>query len=256
MERKTFDTNEFEGRLKITNFGSKDTILEKINIYLEKYNGEEKENLYEIEKETSNSLLLNFHKNTEIANYISRKLKLLQLGNKNFSKLNCHVTIKVINPNQKKKDDEKKEKDEKDEKNSQKENKEKKKRTKNSDIYNIDTKNNPRLNKILSKSLNFNRRNINKYLSPDNNKMKIYESIFLNGGPYMDKNDIEKENFRKNKAQMINKKEFIPYISKQTVLKNAHMIENYLSLEPARPNNFQFREVQKSKWVGEHNFYV
>ena len=72
----------------------------------------------------------------------------------------------------------------------------------------------------------------------------------------MDKNDIEKENLRKNKAQMINKKEFIPYISKQTVLKNAHMIENYLSLEPARPNNFQFREVQKSKWVGEHNFYV
>jgi len=244
-ERKTFDENEFEGSIKITNFPSKEKIIEKINLYLEKYKKEEKENFYEIEKETSTSLLLNFHKNTEMANYVIRKLKLLQMENQNYSKLNCHLAIKVIN--QREKNEEGK---------SVKSNKSY--RTKKTDysVYNIDTKNNPRMNKLLDKSLNFNRRNINQYLSPDNNKMKIYESIFLNGGPYIEKNDIAKEEARKNKAQWLNKKGFIPYIGKETILKNSHMIENYLSKEPAQDNNFHFREIQKSKWVGKNNFYV
>ncbi len=87
--------------------------------------------------------------------------------------------------------------------------------------------------------------------------MKIYESIFLGGGPYLDKYDFIKEDARKNKAQWINKKGFIPYIGKETILKNAHMIENYLSLEPANPNNvYNFRQIQKSKWVGKDNFYA
>jgi len=247
-ERKTFDENEFEGSIKITNFPSKEKIIEKINLYLEKYKKEEKENFYEIEKETSTSLLLNFHKNTEMANYVIRKLKLLQMENQNYSKLNCHLAIKVINQ---------REKNEKNEEGkSVKSNKSY--RTKKTDysVYNIDTKNNPRMNKLLDKSLNFNRRNINQYLSPDNNKMKIYESIFLNGGPYIEKNDIAKEEARKNKAQWLNKKGFIPYIGKETILKNSHMIENYLSKEPAQDNNFHFREIQKSKWVGKNNFYV
>ena len=253
--RKNIDTNEFEGKVKITGFPSKDSIIEKINIYLEKYKTEENANLYEIEKETSSSILINFHKNTELANLIIRKLKLLQMGNKNFSKLNCHLSIKVISPKQ----NEKKEKKETTEKNEQKEkspNKNKKKEYK-KDVYNIDTKNNPKMNKILSKSLNFNKKNINKYMSPQNNKMKIYESIFLGGGPYLDKYDFIKEDARKNKAQWINKKGFIPYIGKETILKNAHMIENYLSLEPANPNNvYNFRQIQKSKWVGKDNFYA
>ena len=93
--------------------------------------------------------------------------------------------------------------------------------------------------------------------SLQNNKMKIYESIFLGGGPYLDKYDFIKEDARKNKAQWINKKGFIPYIGKETILKNSHMIENYLSLEPASPNNvYNFRQIQKSKWVGKDNFYA
>ena len=111
------------------------------------------------------------------------------------------------------------------------------------------------MNKLIGKSLNFSKRNINKYLSPENNKMKIYESIFL-GGPYLEKAEYERAEARKNKAQWINKKGFNQYISKQTILKNSHMIENYLSLEPAQDNNFNFRPIQKTKWVGKTDFFA
>lgn len=40
--RKSYDENEFEGSIKITNFPSKEKIIEKINLYLEKYKKEEK----------------------------------------------------------------------------------------------------------------------------------------------------------------------------------------------------------------------
>jgi hypothetical protein len=255
--RKNVDTNEFEGRVKITGFPSKEAVLEKINGYIEKYKSDEKEKLYEIEKETSSSILLNFHKNTEMANLVIGKLKLLQMGNQNFSKLNCHLSIKVISPNQNEKNEKKEEnekKEDKKEKSPDKKSQEKNKNRRN-EVYNIDTKNNPRLNKLLSKSLNFNRKNMNKYMNPDSNKMKIYESIFLNGGPYVDKFDYVKDDARKNKAQWLNKKGFIPYISKETILKNAHMIDNILYKEPANYNPFKFRPVQKSKWVGKNDFY-
>ena len=248
--RKNKDTNEFEGRVKITGFSSKESLLEKINLYLESYKSEEKESLYVIEKETSKSILLNFKKNTELANYIIRKLKLLQMGNQNFAKLNCHLAIKVISPNQNEKS-EKKEKSENENENEKSPKKTKKNDYK--DIYNIDAKNNPKMNKLLNKSLNFNKRNMNKYLSPENNKMKIYESIFL-GGPYLEKSEFEYKDHMKNKAQWINKKGFIPYISKQTILKNAHMIENILSKEPDQPKVFNFRQIEKSKWVGKNDF--
>ena len=286
--RKNFDTNEFEGKVKIIGFPSKESLIEKIDSYLNKYK-EGNENIYEIEKETSTSILLNFQKNTEMANLIIRKLKLLQMGNKNFEKLKCHLAINVISPKPKEKKDTKEVedtkdandiKDTKDSKNKKdtknakdkkdikdtKDTKQKsrnspiknkiKKKEYNSDIYNIDAKNNPRMNKLIGHSSNFMRKNINKYLSPDNNKMKIYESIFL-GGPYVEKSDFAYEDHRKNKAQWINQKGFIPYISKQTILKNAHMIDNILYKEPAQKyNSYNFRQVEKTKWVGKTGFYA
>ena len=257
QSRKNFDTNEFEGKVKISGFISKETIIEKIDNYLSKYKTEEKDNLYDIEKDTSSSILLNFHKNTEMANYVIRKLKLLQMGNNNFSKLNCHLTVNVISPNQNYKKEDKKD-DKKNEKDSKEKSPKKiiiKKKANQNDIYNIDAKNNPRMNKLIGKSLNFSKKNINKYLSPENNKMKIYESIFL-GGPYLEKAEFDRAEARKNKAQWINQKGFNQYISKQTILKNAHMIENYLSLEPLQDNNYNFRQVQKTKWVGKNGFYA
>ena len=253
-ERKNIDTNKFEGKVKITGFTSKDLIIEKINSFLEKYKENEKDKLYDIEKETPSSILLNFHNDTEMANLIITKLKLLKMENKYYSQLNCQLIIHVVNP----KKDEKNKKEEKNEKNEEKAETERVKKYKkiNSYIYNIDTKNNPRMNKLLGKSMNFNRRNINQYLSPNNNKMKIYESIFLSGGPYIERNEIAHEEVRKNKAKWINKKGFNPYISKDTILKNAHMIENYLHMEPHQSNVYNFRQVQKPKWVGKNNFYI
>ena len=260
------DNNEFEGKIKITNFASKDEILEKINSYCDKYKDEENNSVYDVEKENDNLILLNFHKNTEIANYIIRELKILQIDNPNFSELNYKLLIKIINPQNEKDKQAKKEKKEKENQEKNEENDENKeklykkkdiKKIKNydNDIYNIDTKNNPKLNKLLGKSLNFNRRNINKFMSPENNKMKIYESIFL-GGKYLNKNEIIYEENRKNKAKWLNKKGFIPYIGKETILKNTHMIDNILYKEPAQDNNFKFRSVQKYKWVGKHDFFA
>ena len=261
------DNNEFEGKIKISNFSSKEEILEKINAYCDKYKTEENDSLYDIEKENNNMILLNFHKNTELANYINRKLKLLQIENTDFSDLSFNLIIKVINPENEKYKQAKKEKEEKEK--EEKENKEKndddkneipyqkrdRKKIKNytNDIYNIDTKDNPKLNKLLGKSLNFNRRNVNKYMSPENNKMKIYESIFL-GGPFIEQHDFLYKDHIKNKAQWINQKGFIPYISKETISKNNHTIKNYLSTEKYKPSTYNFREIKKTRWVGKADF--
>ena len=239
--------NEFEAKIRISNFSSKESLLDKINSYLKNNKNDEEEeeqSPYEIEKETSNMIILNFQKDTELANYISKKLKLLQIENPNFSNLKSSLRIRIINLNVNK---------EKQNKDENKENKEKPK-NKNiaNDIFNIDTKNNQSLNKLLSKSLNFNKRNINKYTNPKSDKMKIYESIFL-GGPYINKYELKKEENRKNKEQWLNKKGFNPYIGKQTILRNSHTIDNYL-LEANQDNQFNFRTVDKSKWVCKDNF--
>ena len=250
------DENEFVGKLKITNFSSKNDLLEKINSYCQKYNTEGQDSLYDIEKEKSNLLILSFHKNSELANYINRKLKLLKIEDSNYSDLNINLIIKVINPRNEKYKQEKKEKEKSEENENKSTEKQRKRKQDNSyikDVYNIDTKNNPRLNKLLNKSLNFNRKNMNKYMSPENNKMKIYESIFL-GGPYLNRYDLIKEENRKNKALWLNQKGFMQYIGKETISKNYHMIDNILYKEPLQDKNFHFRDIQKSKWVGKNDF--
>ena len=246
------DNNEFEAKIKISNFQSKEKLLDKINLYSTlKKKEEEGNSSYEIEKETSNMLLLNFHKNTELANYVNNKLKLLQIEKSNFSDLKINLIIKVKNPFLEKQKHDKNEKETNEEKNKRREKKFKTNIT--DDIFNIDTKNNPSLNKLLSKSLNFSRKNINKCSNPENNKFKVYESIFL-GGPYLSKLDMIQEENRKNKEQWLNKKGFNPYISKKTILNNSYKMGNILFDEPAQDNKFKFRSVQKSKWVGKRDF--
>ena len=248
MSKASKIKNEFEAKMKITNFPSKEEILDKINSYCSSNRKEEEEEKlsYEIEKETSNMILLNFGKNTELAYYINRKLKLLQIEKSNFSNINCNLKINVKNPNKEKENNEKKETNEDQKK------KIKNKNIKN-EIYSIDAKNNQKLNQFLNKSLHFNKRNINKYTNPDSNKMKIYESIFL-GGPYINQYELAYEENRKNKELWLNKKGFVPYIGHQTILKNAHMIDNILYKEPLREHRVNFRSVEKTKWVGKHDF--
>ena len=120
------DNNEFEGKIKITNFAPKDEILEKINSYCDKYKDEENNSVYDVEKENDNLILLNFHKNTEIANYIIRELKILQIDNPNFSELNYKLLIKIINPQNEKDKQAKKEKKEKENQEKNEENDENK----------------------------------------------------------------------------------------------------------------------------------
>ena len=243
--------NEFEAKIKITNFNTKEAILDKINAYSDKYKTEGEKALYDIEKETSNMILLNFHRNTELANYLNGKLKLLPLENSNFLNLDCNLIIKIKNQNKEKEKQSKSDK-ENNEKKENPNNKNKNKIHKN-DIYNIDTKNNQKLNKLLNKSLNFNKRNINKCINPDNNKLKIYESIFL-GGPYLNKYDIIHKENRENKEHWLNKKGFVPYVSKNTIIKNEHMLNNILYKEPLQEHKVNFRSVEKTKWIGKHDF--
>ena len=243
--------NEFEGKIRITNFTSEEEILDKIKFYCNVNRTEKNDtSLYDIEKESHKMLLLNFHKNTELANYVNRKLKLLQIENSNFSKLNSNLLIKIKNPNNEKKKLENKDNNDD---NNENHNKEKNKMKKHkSDIYNIDTNNNPKLNRILCKSLNFNKKNINKCTNPENNKLKIYESIFL-GGPFINKIELMHEENRKNKEQWLSKKGFIPFISKNTILKKEHPTNDFLYPEPVK-NRFNFRSVEKAKWIGKRDF--
>jgi len=255
MSKATKINNEFEAKIKITNFSSKEAILNKINSYCNNNKtGEEEQSSYDIEKETSNMILLNFRKATELANYINSKLKLLQIENPNFSGLNCNLIIKIKNTNKEKGKIEK-DNNENQENQENKEGQKKKTKNKNLDneIFNIDAKNNQTLNKNLGKSLNFNKKNLNKYINPENSKLKIYESIFL-GGPYINKYELVKEENRKNKEKWLNKKGFVPYISHQTLLKNSHMIDNYLYKEKMQDNKISFRSVEKNKWIGKHDF--
>ena len=117
--------NEFEAKIRISNFSSKESLLDKINSYLKNNKNDEEEeeqSPYEIEKETSNMIILNFQKDTELANYISKKLKLLQIENPNFSNLKSSLRIRIINPNVNK------------EKQNKDENKENKEKPKNKNI--------------------------------------------------------------------------------------------------------------------------
>ena len=135
------DLNEFEGKIKISNFPSKKEILEKIDGFCEKYRTEEKNSLYDIEKETDKLILLNFHKNTELANYINRNLKILQISDTNFSDIKFNLIIKIINPQNEKDKQAKKEKEQKQKENEEKSDSKSKSKSKEKQIKNKNSKN-------------------------------------------------------------------------------------------------------------------
>ena len=225
--------NNFAGIIKIANYTDKDKLLEEINKFLS--TNYHKKDFYNIAKETPDLLILNFHSETEVAECTSRFLKLLKLENKLFSNISIFLHIKILNhPTNKRKINLK---------TLQKTN------TTSSIVL-------PKLNNILSKSKNFSTNDF-KSRELKRSNLKSFESIFLAQGPYKDKYEIIKEENRRNKALWLNKKGFNPFVGKETILKNSHMIKNYVNLEPTKsPLSYRFRTEQKSKWVGEHDFYV
>ena len=231
--------NNFKGLVKISNIGdNKDKIIEEVNNYIDK--NYKKSDLYVLEKESPRKLVLNFHSNTGVANCISRNLKLLQLENPTFSNMTVDMNVSIVNPISKLKND------------SIDKSPSFRKKTY---ISKTPMRSNQKLNLILSNSHNFSLNNFNK--NDKSRNMNIFESIFLAPGPYKDKYDIIKEENKKNKALWINKKGFNAFVGKETILKNANFIKNYVNLGPAEePTSNIFRKVQKSKWVGKHNFYV
>ena len=233
--------NNFEGLVKIGNIGNnKDKIIEEVDKYIDE--NYKKSDLYVLEKKSPRRIVLNFHSNTEIANCVSRNLKLLQLDNPTFSNITVDMNVSIVNPisNKKSKDEEKKIPSQ---------------NRKRSYINKTPMRFNEKLNTVLSKSHNFSLNTFNKNNKSKN--MNIFESIFLDPGPYKDKYEVIKEENRKNKALWMNKKGFDAYVGKETILKNSNFIKNYVNLEPAKePISNIFRVDQKLKWVGKHNFYV
>ena len=231
--------NDFEGVVKISNIeNNKEKIIEEVNKYIEEHY--QKPDLYVLEKETPKRLILNFHTNTEIAGCISRYLKLLQLENPDFSNIKVNLNVSIVNTNSK----------------QQNENEEKSDSIKKNTFTNrCHTLSCEKLNVVLSKSHNFSLNDFNK--NGKSRNMKVFESIFLSPGPYRDPYEKLKEENRKNKALWMNKKGFDACVGKETILKNSHFIKNYVNLEPAqKPILNIFRQDEKSKWVGRHNFYV
>ena len=231
----TKSESNFIGIIKITNYTDKDKLLDIINKYLS--DNYQQKDLYEIEKEAPYLLILNFHSKTEIAKCIARHLQLLKLDNKLFPKINISLHIKILNHS------------------FNKQNTNQKSMKKTNTITNIIL---PKLENNLSRNRNLSTNIFNfKIGMPKKSNKKIFESMFLPQGPYQDKYEIIKEENRKNKALWLNKKGFNPFVGKETILKNSHMIKNYVNLDPTEsPLSYKFRKDERAKWVGEHDFYV
>lgn len=89
------EENTFVAKIKLTHFyGYKEKLLSLINQYLNEYYNDKN---YTIDYESSSTVILNFHNNTDMANCVSRYLKLCKLEHIEFSKLIINLNIKIIN---------------------------------------------------------------------------------------------------------------------------------------------------------------
>ena len=89
------EENTFVAKIKLSRYyGYRDKLISIINKYLLECYGEIN---YKIEYESSNTLILNFHQHTDMANCVSRYVKIMKLEYIEFSKLVCNLNIKIIN---------------------------------------------------------------------------------------------------------------------------------------------------------------
>lgn len=238
--------NDFETRIRITNYTNKEELLSKINASLEKTGLKDP---YKITYETPKLLILNFQKNKEQANIVLNKLKLLIMENKNFSAMKVSIGNYITNQPSTK--------------------------LLTSSISNI-SKNNfdnqtdrenekRKRNDIKLVTKNSNRTETMHYSHPKNIscsksvslKHRKIESMFLNPGPYIDQYERLLMEKKDNKMHWIDKKGFNQFASKATSNKinKGTCIKNYVGVTPGQfPLLHQFREIHKEKWVGKKNF--
>lgn len=221
-KRRKIEENNFEARLRITNFYPyKSEIVEVIQKYMEKnYSNVE----YKIENENSKLLIVNFLKNTEVANCILREIKLYQLEKNYLSQMNATVGIKVNNSIS--------------EKNF--------KESANCRYLGDNTMD----AKLSSKKPSSSKKSISS-------KSKVLESIFLDQGPYMSDFDVENVYRKQNKALWLKKKGFSNYVSTNDIEKNRNDIKYFWKEDPFETSkDYKYRELAKDKWVGRKDFYA
>ena len=120
------------------------------------------------------------------------------------------------------------------------------------------------INENFEDKINLLKNKIEDIVSMVDKKPDFYNNIFFekNNKPiplnlvntkYINAKIVEEA--KKNKALWINQKGFNQYISKETVLKNSHMIKNYIYTEPLQENDYNFRQIQKTKCVGKNDFF-
>lgn len=67
--------------------------------------------------------------------------------------------------------------------------------------------------------------------------------------------DMRRKESLEDKKKWFVKSGFISTVGKSAVKKPAY-IPNYVNLSPSEPPlNYQFREIKKTKWVGQRGFY-
>ena len=83
-----------------------------------------------------------------------------------------------------------------------------------------------------------------------------FQTILRISTPYIDEETKRKNEFKENKKKWVQKSDFNRYVGKATINK-AFMIENYVGKTPSEPPVvYQFRKINKEKWVAPTNFNV
>ena len=110
----------------------------------------------------------------------------------------------------------------------------------------------------------------NHYLNKSNTVISEYErkhwknirekaGIITNDSPYRDSLSKEYNEKLKNQKMWIVKKNFNVFIGKASSIRNSRRneIKNYVMRTPSLPPSlYNFREINKNKWIGKSNFVV
>jgi hypothetical protein len=80
-----------------------------------------------------------------------------------------------------------------------------------------------------------------------------FETVLISK-PYVSEIQMQRNEFKKNKERWVVKNDFNKFAGKAT---KPVFIKNYINLIPSEPPiNYQFRSVDKKRWVAPTNFFI